>query len=729
MLMKKFTQKMSLIVACLVCLSFSTNAATIFSESFGTSLGNFTQQSLKGEQSWMWTTYSGLSYAKITGYVSGANNENDDWLISPPVDFSDVTKANLSFTHAHRYGSNPVTELTLLVSDSYTGGAIDTTKWKSFAFTHSDGASWTFVNSGLISLNEYAGKESVRFAFRYKSSSTAGATWEVNNIVVESVVDNTPKTILEEKFDKVTLGTLASPSSYDLTLSADSVAKYISSAGWTGSKVYSAAGTVKLGSSSSLGLLTTPALDLSANSGNFSISFDARAWSGDATSVKILVNDVLVQQVDGLSNAAAPYTLSSYGPIALTGGTATTKITISGLQAAKGRVFLDNIKITQGGTTPASASLTSEKFSVEVGNNQSKSLKLKAANLTGNLQVQITNNKGTAFSVTPNIVTVTQAQDTAGFPILVYYAPTVAGLDTATVKISGGGLVDPVSVVVSGTAWVPTFLANLAELRTVYEANPTNKTTVYRVNGEAVLSYAHSTGNSKYFQDATGGVLVYDTKGLIKTAMNVGDGVKNLTGTLEVYSGLLEFIPVADAQVTSTGNALTPVLLTVPSVKTNKERYESTLIQVNNLTSLKAVSWGTAKANYNFVNGLDTIVVRTNYTGLDYMGEALPTSATNIAGLLIEYNGTVQLFPRRKSDLGVPAIPSSLKEITKDLTVYGSNGILNVIANQGQVIEVYSIMGRKIMSSVANDGVNTFSLGRNQLVLVKVGGATSKIVL
>lgn len=726
MLMKKFTQKMSLMVACLVCLSFSTNAATIFSESFGTSLGNFTLQSLKGEQSWMWATYSGSSYAKMTGFVSSVNNENDDWLISPPVDFSDVTKANLSFTHAHRYGVNPVVELTLMVTDSYAGGAIDTTKWTSVAFTHSDGASWTFVNSGLLSLNEFAGKESVRFAFRYKSSSTAGATWEVNNVVLESIIDATAKTVLEEKFDKATAGTLASPSSYDLTQSVDSLTKYISSAGWSGVKVYSAAGAVKLGSSSVLGILTTPNMDLSANSGNFSISFDARAWSGDATSLKILVNDVLVKQVDGLSNAAAPYNLSHFGPIALTGGIENTKISISGLLAAKGRVFIDNLKITQGGTVPASATLTTDKFSVEVGNNQSKNLKLKAANLTGNVFVQITNNKGTAFSVTPEVVQVVDAQDTAGFPILVYYAPTAAGYDTATVKISGGGLVDPVSIVVSGTAWVPTFLANLADLRKVYDANPADKTTVYRVNGEAVLSYAHSSGNSKYFQDSTGGVLVYDTKGLLKTAMTVGDKVKNLTGTLDAYGAVLELIPVADAQVESSGNAVIPVIMTIPEVKVKKERYESTLIKVNNITSLKAVTWTTTKANYNFVSGQDTIVLRTNYTGLDYMGDALPTSAVNIVGLLLEYNGTVQLFPRNKADIGVSVYLSDVKEIAN---VYGSNGTLNVIANKGQVIEVYSIMGRKIMSSVANDGVNTFSLGRNQLLLVKVGGATSKIVL
>ena len=118
MRMKNFTRMMTLAIVCLLCASFSTNAATILSETFATTLGNFTTQSLKGDQGWAWSTYKDQAFAKMTGYVSGVNNENDDWLISPPMDFSDVTKANLSFKHAHRYGANPVIELTLMVTDS-----------------------------------------------------------------------------------------------------------------------------------------------------------------------------------------------------------------------------------------------------------------------------------------------------------------------------------------------------------------------------------------------------------------------------------------------------------------------------------------------------------------------------------------------------------------------------------------------------------------------------------
>jgi len=735
--MKKFTQIMSLIVVCFVCFSFNTKAATILSETFGTSLGNFTPQSLVGDQVWAWNS---SAYAKMTGYVSSVNNANDDWLISPSMDFSDVTKANLSFEHAHKYGVNVDVTLTLMVSDSYTGGTIDTTKWTSIAFVHSDQTTWTFVNSGLLALDAYAGKENVRFAFRYKSTSTAGATWEIKNVLVESIVDNSPKTVLEENFDKATLGSLASPSSVDISVSTDSMTKYISSAGWTGTKVYCAGGAVKLGSSSALGTLTTPSLDLSANSGNFSVSFDARAWSGDATSIKILVNDVLVKQVDGLSNAAVPYTLSSYGPFAFTGGTAATKITISGLQASKGRLFLDNVKITQGGVAAATATLTSASFSVENGSTQTKNLILKGSNVTGMLAVIVTNKVGTAFSTTVTDITVAQANDTTGFNIPVKYTPSSVGKDTAEVSVvsvaitdvNGDGKIDSndnslfVSAIVSGQSWSAVSVANLAALRAAYDANTTDVTTVYKITGEVLVNYTNVSGNSKYLQDATGGAMIYDTKGLVTTTFAIGDGMKDLKGTLMAYGKLLEIIPVADVAVSSTGNAVIPTIMTIADAKANLSRYESTLIQINNLTSGKTGNFSTSKANYNFGIGADSIAIRTNYTGMDYMGTAIPTGATNIRGILIQYNGTAQLVPRNLADFGVPA---SLPGVDKTANIYGSNGILNVEASQGQTIEVYNILGRKVMSAVANEGTNTFSVGRNQILLVKVGTKTSKIVL
>lgn len=719
MRMKNFTRMMTLTIVCLLCASFSSNAATILSETFETSLGNFTTQSLKGDQGWSWNT---SKYAKMTGYVSGVNNENDDWLISPPMDFSDVTKANLVFEHAHKYAANPVAELTLMVSDSYTGGTIDTTKWVAIAFTHSDQTSWTFVNTGNLSLDAYKGKEAVRFAFRYKSSSTAGATWEIKNVVVESVVDNAPKTVFEENFDKFSKGT--PNSSVDGTDISATLDTYTTLPGWTGTKIYQAGGSIKLSTSSAQGYITTPSINLSGNSGKFYIYFDAMSWSADTTKLKIYLDDVLVKEISDLPNTAA-YTFKNYGPIEISGGTATSKIKFIGSGVTKAyRFFLDNLKITQGGALPATVSLKGETFSAETGNSVTKTIKLKAANITGNLAVACTNKKGNAFSITPALITTAQANDTAGFLLTVYYAPTVVGADTATIAITGGGLAEAVTATVTGKAWTPVLVANIGALRAAYEANSTDLTTVFKITGEVFVNLVTTNRNNKHVQDATGGILIDDPSGVIKTKINVGDGIKNLTGNLAVYGKLLEIVPQVDVTASSTGNTLSQTVLTIPEAKANLAKYESTLIQINNLST--SATGNFARANYFFKNGSDSIVLRPNYADLPYIGTPIPTAAKNIKGILIQYNGTAQLVPRILADFEAG---SGLKPVNTDFRVYGKEGILNVVASNGQVIEVYNILGRKLLSTVAKDGINTFSLGRNQVLLVKTGNLTSKVVL
>jgi hypothetical protein len=718
----------------LLFMASGVSAATILSETFATSLGSFTPVSVKGDQVWAWSSYQGTGFAKMSGYASGSKL-NEDWLVSPSMDFSDVQKANLSFQNCHKYGLYPTVNMTLLVSDAYTGGDIDTTKWTKVDFTYGSGNDYTFVSSGLIALDAYAGKENVRVAFRYKSDSTINdaATWEIKDVLVESVIDEpTPEAtvVLSENFDGFTKGTLASPDGADLAATMDT---YTQTTGWGGAKVYAAGGAVKLGSSSVRGTVVTPAMDLSSNGGKFLVSFKATAWSGDNTNLKLFINGVDSIVVSGLSNVS-PYVLSSFGPIEVTGGTSQTVLTIAGNQNAKGRIFLDSLVISQvkeASNTPVAA-LTGAAFEAEVGSTVSKQLTLTGTNLTGNLTVALANTVGTAFNTKITSVPAADVIDSAGYELQVNYVPTVAGKDTAVITISGGGLAEAITATVTGKAWQAVEVADLAALRAAYDADPTDETTIYRVTGEVVMSFKHSSGNSKYFQDSKGGVLIYDTKGVIKADLNEGDGVKNLTGTMDTYGSVMELIPVADVTVNSSNNTLTPAVVTIADYKANFNTYESTLIRLNQLTNISnKTTWGTSKTNFNFTDGTDTLVLRTNYTGLDYMTAetSIPTGAVNYVGLALEYNGTFQFFPRRLTDINVTTSLPKRPAAQATLNVFGANGQLTVVAKQGQVIEVYNVLGRKVTTVVAREGNNTLSLTPSQLYLVRVGKTTTKVVL
>ena len=117
-------------------------------------------------------------------------------------------------------------------------------------------------------------------------NAVTGATGYKLNVYTKTGTTN----ILSEDFSKFTAG---SPNNNaNSTDISDNLDTYTTVSGWTGSKVFQAGGTAKIGAKSALGYLVTPSLDLSG--GEVTLSFKAMAWAGDATDLKIYLDNVLV---------------------------------------------------------------------------------------------------------------------------------------------------------------------------------------------------------------------------------------------------------------------------------------------------------------------------------------------------------------------------------------------------------------------------------------------------
>jgi len=156
-------------------------------------LGDFKSISVIGEQVWAWDVNK---YAKMTGFVSSAYLDNEDWLVSPAMNFTERVTPWLSFMHVGRYFGDTGTStekmrkaITVWVSTKSDGLSINPADWKQLTIPEAgypSGANWTFITSTPINLSAYAGKENVRIAFKYLSSSVDGAagTWEVKNVYV-----------------------------------------------------------------------------------------------------------------------------------------------------------------------------------------------------------------------------------------------------------------------------------------------------------------------------------------------------------------------------------------------------------------------------------------------------------------------------------------------------------------------------------------------------------------
>jgi hypothetical protein len=136
----------------------------------------WTTQNVTGTQ--VWAFDASYKMMKMSGYA-GANYENEDWLISPSYSTMNIPSAILSFDHAAKYGS-PSTELHVMISTDYNGANFATATWAELTVPNwPSGADWTFIGSGDIDLSSYLNQANVRIAFKYTSTTSSGATWEI----------------------------------------------------------------------------------------------------------------------------------------------------------------------------------------------------------------------------------------------------------------------------------------------------------------------------------------------------------------------------------------------------------------------------------------------------------------------------------------------------------------------------------------------------------------------
>lgn len=150
----------------------------LFTESFAESLGDFTVNQTEE----VWSYNSDYKCAFANGFGKGAQELK---LISPVIDLTDVAGASLTFEHAAGYiKDNDLTkDFTLWIKEK------DATEWSQLIIpTYAD--SWTFVNSGEISLNAYCGKE-VQIAFNYMCTEDVASAWEIKNVIIKKAEPTT----------------------------------------------------------------------------------------------------------------------------------------------------------------------------------------------------------------------------------------------------------------------------------------------------------------------------------------------------------------------------------------------------------------------------------------------------------------------------------------------------------------------------------------------------------
>ncbi len=133
-------------------------------------------------QAWAIDSIHGTSSsgcAKMSGY-SGGSIVNEDWLITPAMNFNLYTDEVLSFMSAYNYTGDP---LVAKISSNYNGsGDPNSFTWIDLAPTWSPGG-WVWTSSGDINVSSASGT-GIYIGFKYTSDATNSSTWELDDLLV-----------------------------------------------------------------------------------------------------------------------------------------------------------------------------------------------------------------------------------------------------------------------------------------------------------------------------------------------------------------------------------------------------------------------------------------------------------------------------------------------------------------------------------------------------------------
>lgn len=128
---------------------------------------------------WSWRSQNGSEYyLNASAYLGGTNKESESYAISPAVMLDGYTYYGVEFSHAAKFQTTITTLARLAVRE------VGTTEWTEFEIPGWPAAGgWSFADSGVINISEFAGKN-VEIALKYASTDQGADTWEIRNLIV-----------------------------------------------------------------------------------------------------------------------------------------------------------------------------------------------------------------------------------------------------------------------------------------------------------------------------------------------------------------------------------------------------------------------------------------------------------------------------------------------------------------------------------------------------------------
>lgn len=474
---------------------------------------------------------------------------------------------------------------------------------------------------------------------------------------------NAQTVVLSEDFSAIT-----DSSSSTITNNLDN---YTQVPGWTGDWVYPSTGKVKVGKSAAAGFIKTPALDLSANNGQFVVTFDAKAWTGDATSMFV--------EIDGTPYTVTGLSTTAFNTFSLpcTGGTSATTIKFQGFQDSRGRFFLDNVIVTSQSAGPD----TVAPFVTSV-TPSSNTLAVTFSEVVDAVTAQNVANYSLDNSINVTSATLNNRVVTLGVSPDLTEGTTYTLVVTNVADTTGNAMTVDTVVFTYGVS--PEFnCATIADLRSKLDYTDiavNNASNVeYKLTGEVVVTAVAAYNNQKVIQDATGAVLIYDP-GNNLGALEVGDKVKDIYGTLTNYYGFLEFKPTQPyGTLVSMFENVTPLTITLAQLNDQSFmiQHQAELIKLHDVTFVDQGQFATLNTYEISQNGISAKAVYPYFQDANTIGQDIPTGMVNITGFNFSTSKIGNTYP----DYRYYIVPRSMNDFSTGINNYISENDVTIAPN------------------------------------------------
>ncbi len=231
---------------------------------------------------------------------------------------------------------------------------------------------------------------------------------------------------------------------------------------------------------------------------------------------------------------------------------------------------------------------------------------------------------------------------------------------------------------------------------------------------DVVVTYQNAS--DIYVQDETGSLYIF---GGAFHHYNPGDVISEINGKYKLNSEAPQMTSVTIPSA-SANQVTTPRPVTVEEqANLGFDDISSYVMLKNEMIVDKAPDWSTGNVTSATLSSGKAI---RNSFRLKLKTEAnTPYDITCIVGVL---DGKIQFYP-----ISIEATATGVEGISKDNSVYTSNGKVYINTDAGEEIEIYNITGQRIANIIAREGLNSISIDSSSVVLVKVGNKVYKVAL